>query len=245
MSNIKQNEMKSLIIILITFIGATGLAQTIPDHTEAKENLRELGSLSGTGNVKTFDNRYEGTKGTPYVFEEWFPGEVFLKNNKRIIIEQMNYNCYDNEVAYLEPKSKAVMLINKYMVDLFFLKSGADSILFIPIQLEDDKQAVFVQVLYNDGSSLYKLYGKEFVRANYEGAYSADRRYDEFADKSSLYFSRHDDPAQYHKVKKSKKQILSAFPGAEDQISAYIKEEKLDLKSEADLIKLLKFYDSL
>lgn len=237
--------MKSRIIILFTLIGSTCLAQTIPDYTEAKENVRELGSLSGTGNVKTFDNRYEGTKGTPYVFEEWFPGEVFLKNNKRIIIEQMNYNCYDNEVAYLEPNSKAVMLINKYMVELFFLKPGADTLLFVPVQLEADKQPVFVQVLYNDGSSLYKLYGKEFVRANYEGAYSADRRYDEFADKSSLYLSMQDDPAKYHKVKKSKKQIISAFPGAEDQISAFIKAEKLDLKSEKDLIKLLRYYDSL
>ena len=232
-----------IIIVLVTLISTTCLAQTNP--TEAKENLRELGSLSGTGTVKTFDNRYEGTKGTPYVFEEWFPGEVYLKNNKRIIIEKMNYNCYDNEVAYLDPKSKAVMLINRYTIELFFLKSAADSMLFVPIQLEDDKQPVFVRVLYNDGSSLYKLYGKEFVRANYEGAYSADRPYDEFADKSSLYLSRQDDPEQYYKVKKSKKQILSAFPGAEDELSAYIKAEKLDLKSEEDLVKLLKYYDSL
>ena len=91
---------------------------------------------------------------------------------------------------------------------------------------------------------MYKLYGKEFVRANYEGGYSADRKYDEFADKSSLYMSTQDDPAPA-KVKKSKKQILAAFPGAEDEMSAYIKAEKLDLKKEADLIRLLKYYDSL
>ena len=48
-----------------------------------------------------------------------------------------------------------------------------------------------------------------------------------------------------HKVKKSKKQILSAFPDAENELSSYIKAEKIDLKNEADLVKLLRYYDSL
>jgi hypothetical protein len=238
--------MKYQIIILIALISTTCFAQTSPVPTgyEAKENLRELGSLSGTGNVRTFDNRYEGTKGTPYVFEQWFPGEVFMKNKKRIIIEEMNYNCYDNEVAYLDPSSKTVMLINRYTVDLFYLKSGVDTLVFVPIQLEEDKTPVFAQVMYKGESSLYKRYGKEFVRANYEGAYSADRTYDEFADKSSLYLSLHNDPA-LKKLKKSKKQILGLFPEAEDELSAFIKAEKLDMKNEEDLVKLLKYHDSL
>jgi hypothetical protein len=238
--------MKPFIILLITLISTICFAQTNPNPTatEAKENVRELGSLSGTGHVKTFDNRYEGTKGTPYVFEQWTPGEVFLKDKKRIIIQEMNYNCYDNEVAYLDPSSKAVMLINKFTVDLFYLKSGEDTLVFVPVQLEEDKGPVFTQLLYKGESTLYKLYGKEFVRANYEGGYSADRKYDEFADKSSLYMSTSDDPALI-KLKKSKKQILTAFPDAEDEMSAYIKAEKLDLKNEADLIRLLLYYDSL
>ena len=91
---------------------------------------------------------------------------------------------------------------------------------------------------------VYKRYQKEFVRANYEGGYSADRKYDEFADKSDLYISRQNDE-KFYKVKKSKKQILEAFPGTEDEISSYIKAEKLDLKDEEDVIKLLKYYDSL
>jgi len=90
---------------------------------------------------------------------------------------------------------------------------------------------------------VYKRYRKEFVRANYEGGYSADRKYDEFADKSDLYFSMQNDEKLY-KVKKSKKQMLEAFPGLEDEISSYIKAEKLNLKVEEDLVKLLKYYDS-
>jgi hypothetical protein len=238
--------MKPYILILLTLITTNCIAQTVPDPTgyEAKENLRELGSVSGTGSVRTFDNRYEGTKGTPYVFETWFPGEVFLKSKKKILVKELNYNCFDNELVYLDPATKVIRLINRYTVDLFYIKNGSDTLLFAPIEPDNDGEFLFAQVLYKGGSVVYKLYQKEFVRANYEGGYSADRKYDQFADKSDFYFSKQDDP-QFYKVKKSKKQILSVFPDAKDEISSYIKAEKLDLKREEDVVKLLKYYDSL
>ncbi len=238
--------MKIYILILLSLINFTCMAQTVPDPTgyEAKENIRELGSQSGTGNVRTFDNRYEGTKGTPYVNETWFPGEIYLKSKNRVVIKEMNYNCYDNELAFLDPADRTVRLINRYTVDFFYFLNGIDTLLFVPIEPENDGEFLFAQVLYSGGSMVYKRYQKEFVKANYEGGYSADRKYDEFADKSSLYFLKHDDKLIY-KVKKSKKQILEAFPDAENEISAFIKAEKLDMKNEEDLVKLLKYYDSL
>lgn len=221
-------------------------SQELPDPTapEAKENIRELGSLSGTGSVRTFDNRYEGTRGTPYVLEEWVPGEVLMKNDQRIIIKELNYNCYDNEVAYLDPSSGAVMLINKYTIERFHLTPGGDTLLFVPVKLDDENVPIFAQLLYEGKSTLYKVFGKEFVKANYEGGYSADRKYDEFADKSSLHISTEDVPA-LTKVRKSKKQVLAALPGADKELSAFIKSENLDLKYEEDLVRLLRYYDSL
>jgi len=238
--------MKPYILILFTLVTSICTAQTIPDPTlyEAKVNLQELGSASSTGNVQTFDNRYEGTKGTPYVNETWYPGEIFLKSKSKVLVKEMNYNCYDNELVYLDPATKVIRLINRFTVDLFYILNGSDTLLFAPIEPENDGEFLFAQVLYNGGSMVYKRYQKEFIRANYEGGYSADRKYDEFADKSDLYISRQNDE-KFYKVKKSKKQILVAFPGTEDEISSYIKAQKLDLKDEEDVIKLLKYYDSL
>jgi len=238
--------MKPYIIIFLSMITVYCAAQTVspPEGYEAKENLRELGSLSGTGSVKTFDNRYEGTKGTPYVFETWFPGEIYLKSKKKVLVKEMNYNCYDNELVFMDPATSVIRLINRYTVDFYYILNGNDTLLFVPIEPENDGEFLFAQVLYKGGSMVYKHYQKEFVRANYEGGYSADRKYDQFADKSTLYISRQNDE-MYYKVKKSKKQILEAFPGVEDEISSYIKAEKIDLKDEKDVVKLLKFYDSL
>jgi hypothetical protein len=241
-----KQEMKAYMLILFTLITTNCIAQTIPDPTgyEAKENLRELGSLSGTGSVQTFDNRYEGTKGTPYVFETWFPGEVFLKSKKKVLVKELNYNCFDNELVYLDPATDVIRLINRYTVDLFYFINGSDTLLFAPIEPDNNGEFLFAQVLYGGSSVVYKLYQKEFVRANYEGGYSADRKYDQFADKSDLYFSKQDDP-KFYKVKKARKHILTAFPDTEDAISSFIKAEKLDLKNEEDVVRILKYYDSL
>jgi len=238
--------MKLYIVILLGLASMATMAQTVPDPTlyEAKENLKELGSTTSLGNAQTFDNRYEGVKGTPYVFESWLPGEIYLKSRKKIVIKELNYNCFDNELAFLDQATKTVRLINRFTVEFLYFLNGSDTLLFAPIEPENDGEFLFAQVLYNGGSKVYKRYQKEFVRANYEGGYSADRKYDEYADKSSLYFSRHNDPHIY-RVRKSKKQNLEAFPEADDEIAAFIKAEKLNLKSEEDVVKLLKYYDSL
>ena len=41
------------------------------------------------------------------------------------------------------------------------------------------------------------------------------------------------------------RQILTMFPDAEVEISSYIKAEKLDLKLEEDVARLLKYFDTL
>ena len=238
--------MKTIITCLGLAISISCMGQNVsePQDYEAKENLRELGSTDGTGNIKTFDNRYEGVKGSPYAFEAFLPGEVFFKSKTKIAIKELNYNCFENEITYKDPVKKVTMHMNRYQVEMFVLNKGEEKLSFAPIQLKEDSESIFAQVLYNRGSMVYKVYQKDFVKANYEGGYSADRKYDEFVDKYDLYFMKKGEQILY-KAKKSKKQILSAFPGKENEVSSFIKKNKLDLKKEESLVKLLQYYDSL
>ena len=238
--------MKAIIITLGFIVSITCSAQNIsvPQGYEAKENLRELGSMDGTGNVRTFDNRYEGVKGTPYVFEEFHPGEVYLKTKNKVAVQDLNYNCFENELVYLDPATKVSRVMNRFQVDLFTIRDGDRVLTFVPVKLGDDEQTIFAEVLYNKGSIVYKVYGKEWLKANYEGGYSADRRYDQFVDKYDLYFMKKGGNMLY-KAKKSKKQVIAAFPDHEKEISSYIKSNKLDLKEDSSLVKLLVYYDTL
>jgi hypothetical protein len=217
---------------------------SVPEGYEAKENLRDLGSAAHTGSVKTFDNRYEGVKGTPYVFEAWMPGEVYMSSKRKVAVKELNYNCFDNEIVYRDPATGIPRLLNRHMVDLFVIKEPGASYTFVPVQLKSDADPVFARVLYNQGSMVYEVYSKEFLKANYEGGYSADRRYDQFVDKRDFYFMKRGEKTLY-RVKKSKKYMIGCFAGKEKEISGCIKSNKLNLKDEGDIVKLLEYHDSL
>ena len=238
--------MKAIIINLALIISLSCAAQniSIPQDYEAKENLRELGSMDGTGNVRTFDTRYEGVKGTPYVFEEFHPGEVYLKTKNKVAVQDLNYNCFENEIVYMDPATKVIRIMNRFQVDLFTIRDGDRVLTFVPVKLEDDAETIFAEVLYNIGSIVYKVYEKEWLNANYEGGYSADRRYDQFVDKYDLYFMKKGEKVLY-KARNSKKQVIAAFPDHEKEISSYIKSNKLNLKEDSSLLNLLVYYDSL
>jgi hypothetical protein len=238
--------MKTVFICLGISISAVTMSQntSVPEDYEAKENLRELGSTDGTGNVRTFDNRYEGVKGTPYIFEEWNSGEVYLNSKQKVAINKLNYNCFDNEIAYKDPDTKEIRLMNRYKVDVFKINQAGESLTFIPVKLKEDEEAVFIQLLYDEASRVYKVYRKEFLKANYEGGYSADRKYDEFVDKYDLLIMKEGEKTLY-KIKKSKKYVVSLFPDKEKEISSFIKESKLDLKVDDSIVKLMSYYDTL
>ena len=238
--------MRIVVLSLALAITVSLSAQNVspPEGYEAKENLRELGSMDGTGTVKTFDNRYEGVKGTPYVFDDFKKGEIFLKSKNKVAIGELNYNCFENEIVYMEPATGVIRIMNKFLVDLFTLQDGENVLTFVPIKLDEDAVTIFAELLYNKGSLVYKVYKKEWLKANYEGGYSADRKYDEFVDKYDLYFLKKGDAVLY-KAKNSKKQLVEAFPEKQKEISTFIKSNKLDLKEDQSLVKLLEYYDSL
>lgn len=230
-------------LILIICITASAQNISVPEGYEARENLRELGS-DGTRMVKSFDNRYQGVKGSPYVFEEFRQGEVFLKTKNKVAIQELNYNCFENELVYMDPSTKVTRLLNKLQVDLFTIHNGEEVLNFVPLILEESTEPIFAEVLYNQGSIVYKVYGKDWLKANYQDVYSADRRYDEFVDKYDLYFLKKGDQVLY-RARKSKKHLIAAFAGHEKEISSFIKSNKLDLKEDESLVSLLRYYDSL
>jgi hypothetical protein len=238
--------MKTSVISVILILPMLCAAQnvSIPEGYEAKENLRELGSVDGTGSVRTFDTRYEGVKGTPYVFEEFHAGEVYLKSKEKVAVKALNYNCVENEIVYLDLATEATRVINRYQVDLFTIQKGDRTGTFVPIKLEEEAETIFAELLYNEASLVYKVYYKDWLEANYEGGYSADRPYDQFVDKYDLYFLKEGDHTLY-KLRKPKKLLKEAFPQQEKMLSAFVKSNKLDLKEGDSLVRLLEYYDSL
>lgn len=210
---------------------------------EARENLRELGSTSGTGTIQTFDNRYKGVKGTPFAFEKWYEGEIFMKAKKRVKFPNLNYNVFDNIIAYKEMESNAIFEVNRGLVD-FFIIYGPDTMRFEPLEIERKQESIFAEILHKGKVRLYMAYEKEFLKANYEGGYSADREFDEFVDKVS-YYVRFEGSDEAIKLRTSRR-MSKQFPDHNKEMRNYLSNfSGRELNEKGILLKVIEHYDSL
>jgi hypothetical protein len=183
-----------------------------------------------------------GTDGSPYVFEDFKRGNIFYANKLRVDDKLLNYDCYNDRWEYSNGKS--VYLLNSSQIDYFEIFPGQGKpMLFKQVFLEKLKKHVFLQVLYNDNSILYKRYFKEFREADYGGAYSQDRRYDEYHDRQAYYLQT----ARYElqMLKPKKKSLLKIMEDKREELDKYMKKENPGLKTDDGLVQLIRFYDSL
>jgi hypothetical protein len=183
-----------------------------------------------------------GTKGSPNVFEEFMPGVIYFAEKVKSGTDQMNYNCYTNEI--LISQGSETFLVNSRMVDYLEFKLDDNTTqLFRQVFLVDQKESQFLQMLYSGKSILYKRHYREFQKADYSGAYSADRRYDEYINRYDYYISL--DGTDLQILKPKKKHVLRIMESQYENIENYMKKGEINLKSDVDLARLVKYYDSL
>jgi hypothetical protein len=233
--------MKSTIIFVFLILPLVISGQGVVGPTGYSET--DMNSLNPNRLlIRTKSADAYGTIGTPYVFKDFKKGNLYYSNQQRVSNILLNYDCYNNQLVYTSGGSR--YLLNSDRIEYFESDPGQDSSrLFRQVFVEDLKKRVFLQVLYNDASILYKRYYKDFREADYGGAYSQDNRYDEYHDRQAYYIKLADGDLQ--QLKPRKKSILEVLSDRSDEIEKYIKKEKPDLKTDAGLVRLIGFYDGL
>lgn len=188
-----------------------------------------------SNNVRTFDNRYEGVEGSPFLNTEWHAGTIEMKNGKRIQVDLLNFDVYQQEVV-LEKENGAKVAPSKQHIESFTIqKNGTDSLLF-----EKGAGGDFYQVLYADGENrLLKEYEKEFLKADFKGAYASNRTADKFITKESFILESPEGTNSINKL--SKRNLKKLFKGINFDPLGFLKKNDLDI-SEASLVKLVAAY---
>ncbi|MEN8201623.1 MAG: hypothetical protein ABFS28_03440 [Bacteroidota bacterium] len=226
--------------ILLLFICIPQAVFLMAQEADFAGNIGNLNMDDGL----TFDNRYSGVKGTPFIFKDYQNALIFSSNEHPIEAEYLNFDRYSRELCYKSSPGENAIQLNKYLIDSFYVFSAEDILSFARLSLEKGSDYVYMECLYRGESSLYYDYDKAFNSADYVDPYSADRRYDEFVDLPAFYI-QFNQKGELHAIKKNKKQLSSLFGTSSKQILQYVKTEKTSLKSRTDLILLMKYYDSI
>jgi hypothetical protein len=237
-------RVKFLLLVTTTTIS---FAQTDKTLVGTEENLRNISRLAGVVYTTNMDGLYEGIKGTPYLFNEWKKGNIYLIDNTYINDVSIKYNIYTDDILYLNSKSGDSLIIDRSLINSFEITGDNSNnlLLFKEISLRPYKKdkSTFVKVLYDGKSKFIVKYAKTFIKADYKGAYSAGRKYDEYIDDQQYYIMKDDNtPA---KIKLNKKSVTKVLSDKDDKIKSYLNEHKLALDNEDDVERLLQYYDSI
>ena len=239
---------KAFLIILQYLIVILSYSQTTHQSIVlSEENLKRISKMSGPIYTTNMDELYEGVRGTPYLFNEWKPGNVYLRDNKLIKNVNIKYNIYTDDLLYLNSTSGDSLIIDRTMIWKFeIIDDTAGHIVVmeeVNIKPEKDDNAMFARILYNGRSKLILKHSKIFIRADYKGAYATGNKYDEYIDKRQYYLIT--DENNIHKIKLNKKSVIKLLPDKETKIKAFISSHRMAMDNENDIIRVLEYYDSL
>lgn len=219
-----------LTLIAATLINSSSLfAQNIELPTRYVQNTN-----LGVNNIP------ENVKGSPYLNEVFSIGTVQIKSNEAYQAP-MRYNAFNDEIE-MKDGSQTIALMKRD-----YIKATINSELFAINSFKENgslKQGYFVELNQGDAQLLHrkKIILKEGREAT--SSYSNDLPA-QFDEQFSYFLKIGEQEALPIKLKA--KDILSAFKGDSQyqKLEKYIKENRLKLKEEQEVVQFLNHYNSM
>lgn len=228
-----KHRLTIVFVFLCMCVGRQLTAQSVSD-SPANSFPFNLGAQT----VMRYDHRYEGVKGSYTFLEEFKPGTIVLSKGKFNDV-LINYDAYNDDLLAMNDKIKEPVQMRKDMVLNFTLKND-DGEEFEFTKHNINGTPTFLLNLVRDSISLFCHVGKTIKKADIGGAYNtSERRYDEFMPLNIYYLAKGKGVLQ--ELQKSKKGILQSFPEFDEQLSSYLKKNKIDFNN-YDQVKALVLY---
>ncbi len=186
---------------------------------------------------------YEGIKGTPYVYQNWNDGVIYMNDSTKVEDIKIKLDAYENEVVYFDPARKQEFILDKGKIITFEVIDSL-SVKHQFVKIADADGTAFYEVLSSGKALLLKRHWKYLKEADYQGAYNSGVRHDEFIDRTTYYVYKNDG---LEKIKLSKGNIMRYFKNSTenyDAIQNYYQVNNLDLGNESDVKKLFAYYNN-
>lgn len=244
--------MKSFYITILAVIFSCSIAQVALAQAlsgmDAQTNINTLGNNDLNGIVRKFDTRYQGIMGSPFLFNYWNTGSITLANGKLITNVPLKIDLYGNQVIAKRQSGDSIIVnsntIQKVLLtDVITGKKYAFHKLSTLTGQNSSLQEIYVDVLHEGKYILVAERKKKLVKADYEGAYSTGKAYDEFINEASYFVKKPDQSMD--KIKLTKKSIIDLFPDHQQALKSFIAKESIDFKNEGQVAQIFQYYETL
>lgn len=185
--------------------------------------------------------------GSVYINDEWHSSTVVLSDSTYISNINTRYNL---SIKFLEIQNpdNTIGVIYYNQIDYIITneKFGKSSIYANCLKFANDfpelKNSEFVEILVDGKATLIDEIKLEVIQSNYNPAVSAGKNYDTYSKKHNLYLINN---GKLLKIKKNKNSVLNALQDKQEQISTYIKTNKLKMSNIENIINVVNYYNEL
>lgn len=217
--------MKKTLILYFFFTIISGHAQKF----DAQATVGTVTSMNDIFTKHLKSSSGEEVTGNPFLFSEWNrPGVVYSGENA-YPLKEMNYNILSDDIVILRSKD-SVFTFNKVKIDSFSIHTKRFK----------KYNTSFYEVLYNGSEiSLLKKYDVEIIEGMFNPM-DGTKEKSRFKTVDDFYIEKEKSVVKFIPSKKS---ITSIFKDKSPSVKKFIKQNKLSLKKENDLIEIFKFYN--
>ena len=189
-----------------------------------------------------------GIIGSPYADNRWLPAQITLTNNLPLAAVPLKYDVLDHRLLMrtVARPNDSLQLDDRQVVRFVLLEPASAlaparqrvfrRFLEAPIS---GQRADYVEVLHEGRYTLLKHYLRTLKKADFQGAYSTGRRYDEIEDKSVYYLRTPE--AELVPVKLALKPLQAAAPALAAALKTALGTQKP--KTDTDWAAVLKAAD--
>lgn len=187
---------------------------------------------------------YTNVQGSAYLYNNWMKGSMTTGNGVTFDGVELMYDQVVDELIFKDGKGQAkiptqpiVEFTIKPMLDSGPLQERVFRRGFIPA--DGANPNTFYEVLADGEVQLLKRVTKSIFE---ELPYGSATKIKVFKTDEYFYIAHNEKLTQ---IRNNKKSVLSALPHKKTKLEAYLKAHKPDLKNEAELAKLVGYYNGL
>jgi hypothetical protein len=191
------------------------------------------------------EKKYTDVNGSPYLSNNWEKATVQLANGQTYNNVEVKYDLVADDLTFKSPKGDSLSFAQpvkefklSYISDnqsqTHLYRSG------FPATGAKTTDRSFYEVLYDGGVKLLKRRAKSvWMETTTYGTATQTKNITERV----TYFAYKG--GQMVPIKQDKKSILAALSDKSAQIEKYVKDNKIDWKQDADLVKVFEYYNSI
>lgn len=227
-----------LFITFLTFLKSQGI---YPEEIFlVREFVNHKASMGD--NIIRAHMPYSNISGSPYLHDEFIESEAISKDSIRYVNVKFRYNIFEDELEYLNG-DEVLVLTNPNDFSYFFL--GQDVLFYqsYPSRRESVKQGYFLLLTIGNRSVLSKKINITYEPPKDAQVYTAAKK-PEFKKSADHYFIKFDGNVP-SRIYPNKRKVLNSFPDKKEELETFILKNQLNFKEEEDIIKLVKYFNSL